>query len=125
MFPCPARRPRVPGTADTDHRNCTRRSCGERLARGVQRLARPPGEALRSPDRVNLVHLVGFGDRREAYHLPRLLPEHMADEVVLVQPLHDDDDGAAAFFVEPTLEGVVETLVGGVSPRVGERLLRV
>jgi hypothetical protein len=33
------------------------------------------------------VHLVGFGDRREAHDLPRLLRKNMADEIVLVQPL--------------------------------------
>src|SRR5438132_2786836 len=100
------------------------REGGERLARGVQRLALLPGEALRSPDRLDLIHLVGFSDRWKAHHLPRLLPEHVADEVVLLLPLHDDDDGATAFVVEPTVESVEEPLIGGVSPRVGERLLR-
>src|SRR5439155_13831836 len=33
------------------------------------------------------VHLVGLGDRRKAQDLPTLLREHMADEIVLVQPL--------------------------------------
>ena len=94
-------------------------------SRGVQRLARPPDEALRSPDRVDLVHLVGFGDRREAHHLPRLLLEHVADQIVLVQPLHDDDDGSPAFVVEPAVEGVIEPLVGSLSPRLGERFLRL
>src|SRR5204863_9159374 len=69
---------------------------GERLALGVQCLALPPGEALRPPDRFDLVHLPGFGNRRKAHHLPRLLPEYVADEVVLVQPLHDNDDGPRA-----------------------------
>jgi hypothetical protein len=49
------------------------------------------------------VHLVGFGDRRKAQDLPRLLREHVADEVVFVQPLHDDDDGAVAFVVQSAL----------------------
>ena len=43
-------------------------------------------EALRSPDRLDRVHLVGFGDRRKAEDLPRLLTESVAGEVVLVQP---------------------------------------
>ncbi len=98
---------------------------GERLARGVQRFARPPGEALRSPDRCYLVHLVGFGDCREAHHLPRLLLEHVADQVVLVQPLHDDDDGSPAFVVEPAVEGVGVPIIGGIPSRLGERLLRL
>ena len=33
--------------------------------------------------------------------------EHVADEIVFVQPLHDDDDGAATLIVEPAIEGVV------------------
>ena len=98
---------------------------GERLTRGVQRLALTPGEALRPPDRRDLVHLLGFGDRRKAHHLPRLLPEHVADEVVLVQPLHDDDDGPRALVVEPAVEGVGVPLVGGLPSCLGELLLRL
>src|SRR6202030_740740 len=44
-------------------------------------------------------------------------------EVVLVQPLHDDDDGAVALVIEPAVKGVVVPLVGGFALRVGERLL--
>src|SRR5882724_2436562 len=55
----------------------------------MQGLAQTAGEALPSPDRLDRVHLVGFGDRREAEDLPRLLAEHVADQVVLVQALHD------------------------------------
>jgi hypothetical protein len=40
-----------------------------RLALGMQRFTPPPGEALRSPDRLDLVHLVPFGDRRKAHNL--------------------------------------------------------
>jgi hypothetical protein len=69
------------------------------------------------------VLLVGFGDRRKAQDLPQLLREHVADEVVLVQPLHDDDDGAVALVIEPAVKGVVVPLVGGFALRVGERLL--
>ena len=43
----------------------------------------------------DLVHLVAFGDRRKRQHLPGFLLQDVADEVVLVQPLHDDDDAAA------------------------------
>jgi hypothetical protein len=58
--------------------------------------ASPPAapEVAPAADRLDLVHLVGFGRGREAENLPRLLRENMADEVVLVQPLHDDDDRA-------------------------------
>src|SRR5271155_1988739 len=49
----------------------------------------------------------------------------MADEVVLVQPLHDNYNSATALVVEPAVEGVDEPVVGGVSLRLGERLLRL
>ena len=96
----------------------------ERLARRMQGLTWTAGEASWSPDRLDRVHLVGFGDRWEAHNLPWLLAEHVADEVVLVQPLHDDDDAATAFVIEPAVESVEVPLVGGVAPRIGERLLR-
>src|SRR3981189_1217767 len=56
---------------------------------------------------------------------PRLLPEHVADEVVLVQPLHDDDDAPSALVVEPAVEGVGVPIIGGIPSRLGERLLRL
>src|SRR5438270_8517336 len=48
-----------------------------------------------------------------------------ADEIVLVQPLHDDHDGAVPLVIEPAVEGVVVPLVGGLPLRLGERLLRL
>ena len=47
----------------------------ERLALAVQRLAQPAREAPRAQDRVDLVHLVGLGDRREPHDFPFLLAE--------------------------------------------------
>src|SRR6516165_7323228 len=43
----------------------------------------------------------------------------MADEIVLVQPLHDDDDGATALVIEPAVESVHEPLVAGLPLRLG------
>jgi len=96
----------------------------ERLALGVQRFALAAPKASRSPDRLDAVDLVGFGDRRKAEDLPRLLCENVADEVVLVQPLHDDHDSAVALVVEAAVEGVVKPLVGRFPLRHGERLVR-
>ena len=55
--------------------------------------------------------------------LPRLLAEHVADQIVLVEPLHDDDDGATALVIEPAVEGMDEPLVAGLPQRLGERVL--
>lgn len=48
-----------------------------------------------------------FGDRRQTDNFPTLLIEHVADEVVLVQALHDDDDRAFLFVVEATVKCAV------------------
>ena len=71
------------------------------------------------------MRLVGLGDRRKAQDLPTFLRKDVTDEVVFVQPLHDDHDGAMALVVEPAVEGVVVPLVGGFPLRVGERFLRL
>ena len=97
----------------------------ERFAVGMQGFALTAPEALRSPDRLDPVHLVGFGDRRKAQNLPTFLRKDVTDEVVFVQPLHDDHDGAMALVVEPAVKGVVVPLVGGFALRIGERLLRL
>ena len=91
----------------------------------MQSVALTAREGSRFPDRLDLVLLVGFGDCRKAHDLPLLLPEDMADEIVFVQPLHDYDDGAVPFVIEPAVEGVVVPLVGGLPLRLGERLLRL
>src|SRR6516162_4225121 len=97
----------------------------ERLALGVQRLTLPAPEASRSPDRLDPVHLIDFSDRWKSAHLPWLLGEHMADEVVLVQPLHDNHDRAGAFVIEPAVQRVGEPVVGGFALRVRKCLVRL
>ena len=57
--------------------------------------------------------------------MPLLLRENTADQVVLVQPLHDDDDGAVPLVVEPAVESMDEPLVAGLPLCVRERLVRL
>jgi hypothetical protein len=38
-------------------------------------------KASRSPDRLEPVHLAGFGDRRKAQDFPGFLREDVADEI--------------------------------------------
>jgi hypothetical protein len=64
------------------------------------------------------MHLVGFGDRWKAQDVPRLLRQHVADKIVLVQPLHDDDDGAVPLVVQTAVERVVKPLVGSPPLRI-------
>ncbi len=86
----------------TSWRNGRVQSCHSRLA------AAPYGAAAR---RVDEISLVLFGDSREGDDLPVLLFKDMADEVVLMKPLHNNGDGAATFVVEPAVERVVAPIV--------------
>ena len=90
----------------------------KRLALGVQGVAPAAPEPAHSPHRLEPVLLIGFGDGRKAEHLPSLLRENMADQIVLVQPLHDDDDGAMPLVVEPAVERVVKPLFGSPPLRI-------
>ena len=69
--------------------------------------------------------LVLLGDGRETEDLPRLLAKDVADEVIFMQPLHDDDDGAMPLVILPAVESVVEPFVAGAPLRVGQRLVRL
>jgi hypothetical protein len=69
------------------------------------------------------VPLVLLGDRRKAHHLPILLRQHVAHQIVLVQAVHDQDDRPLLLVVEAAVEGVVEPLVGGAAMGRRERLL--
>jgi hypothetical protein len=119
----------APGIADIGRQNCLPDRAAdmvegsERLTREVQGFAPAADEAFGSPDRLDVVRLVSFGDRRKGHNLPRLLAQHMADQIIFVQPLHDDDNGAVLFVVLPAVEGVIVPVVSGVPLGVGERLL--
>ena len=93
------------------------------LALRVQRLAAAAREMLRPQHRVDEQRLVRLGDRREAHDLPRLLRQHMAGEVVLVQSVHDEDDRAGELVVEAAVEGVVEPVVRRLALGLRQRLL--
>src|SRR5262249_8250430 len=60
--------------------------------------------------------LVLLGNRRERQDLPVTLLENMANQIVLVQPLHDDDDAALGLVVEAANQTVVVPLIGGIPP---------
>jgi hypothetical protein len=69
----------------------------------MQRFAAPADEGSWPQNRLDLVHFVLFGDCRKGDDVPWLLSEHMANEIVLVEPLQDDDNGAGTLVVEPTV----------------------
>jgi hypothetical protein len=72
----------------------------ERFALRVKRRASHSRERLAAEGRLDEMLFGDFGERREGDDLLLLLLENMADQIVLVQPLHDDDDRAANLIVE-------------------------
>jgi hypothetical protein len=70
-------------------------------------------KVARSENRLDLVHLIRFGDGRKAHDLARLLGENMTNGVVLVEPLHDNDNGAVPFVI------VCIGTEAGTPPRIG------
>ena len=55
-------------------------------------LRRAGAQSNAAPTVVDDKRLVLLGDRRQADDLPILLRQHVADQIVLVQPVHDQDD---------------------------------
>ena len=80
-------------------------------------------EAPRFQDRLDPVLLVLLGDCGEAQNFPLLLAEDVADEVVFVQPLHDDDDDAVLLVILAAVEGVVVPFVRRLALGLRQRLL--
>ena len=80
------------------------------LALVVQRLAPPPRKVPRAPHRLNRVRLVLLGDRRAAHDLPIFLGQHVADQIILMQPVHDQHDRTFLLVVEPAVEGCGRTI---------------
>src|SRR5215510_3165092 len=85
---------------------------------------------LRTP--LDFKVLVFFGDRGKAQHIPfwfdvdglaEFRLEYVADQVVLVQPLHDQNDAAGELVIEPAYKRVVVPVVAGVTARIRECLI--
>jgi hypothetical protein len=94
-----------------------------RLALGVQGLARLAAEGLPSEHGLDSVPFVLLGDRRQAHNLPLLLRQYMARQVVLVQPVHDQDDRTRKLVVQSAAERVVVPLVGRLPLGLRQRFL--
>jgi hypothetical protein len=80
---------------------------GQRLALGMQGFAARSGNAAALQSCLDDMRLVVLGNRREEQPLPRLLCQQAADQIVLVQPARDQDNGTRPLVVQSTAEGVV------------------
>jgi hypothetical protein len=65
------------------------------------------------------VSLVDFGDGGETSMIPGLLFEDMADQVILVEALHNSNDAALLLVVQPAKQSVIEPGVYRISLRLG------
>jgi hypothetical protein len=57
---------------------------------------------------AELIDLLLRLDRRDRDHLPFALDQHMADQIILVQPLQDDHDGTGALVVQAGVKAACE-----------------
>jgi hypothetical protein len=95
-----------------------------RLALGVQGLARFAAKGLPAEHGLDPVQFfLVVGNRREAHDLPRLLRQHVTGDVILVQSVHDQDDGIRQLVVQPAVEGVVVPFVGPPALRLRQGFL--
>jgi len=89
----------------------------------VQCLAAPSLEATRPQQAVDDDRLVILGDRRKADDLPVLLRQHVADQIVLVQPVHDQHDRSLLLVIQAAVERMVKPFVGALPVRFRQGLL--
>ena len=66
----------------------------------MKRLARRTNEAPSPVRRLERHAFRLLGNRREGQNRPIVLREHMTNEIILMQALHDDDDAAGSLVVE-------------------------
>ena len=75
---------------------------------------RTAGKRVPSQIGLECSGLVVLGDRRKAHNLPILLRQHVTNQIVFMQPVHDQDDSARPVVAQPTVEGVVIPIIGGL-----------
>ena len=68
------------------------------------------------------IALVDFRDRGQRDDFPAFLFEDMADQVVFMQPLHDDDDRSLVLFIEARVKRIVEPIVDASSAALRHRI---
>ncbi len=73
----------------------------------------------------DLVDFIRFSDRCERQYLPVFLLDDMTHQVILMQPLHNDDDRAPLLVVEPRQERVVIPFIDRLTPGFRKRLVRL
>ena len=62
---------------------------------------------------------------RESNEVPRFLLEHVGNQVILMQTLHNNDDVSALFIIQPAIERVVIPFVACIALGFRERFVRL
>src|SRR6516162_10217792 len=92
------------------------RQRGQRLTFRMQSLATLAREEMSTEWALDDVCFVFFGDSGKRQNLPCLLFENVTDEIVLMQALHDNNDAASGFIVEPTEQRMIIPFVDRFAP---------
>jgi hypothetical protein len=66
----------------------------------VQNITDPALMMESAEDGLEFVRLFDFSDRWKTHNVPSFLAKNVPDQVVFVQPLHDDHDAAILLAVE-------------------------
>src|ERR1700690_921683 len=69
------------------------------------------------------MNLLFLGNRWERDDIPLFLIHYMADQIVLVESLHNDDDDAVLFTIQSAHERVVIPFVNARSPSFGKSII--
>jgi hypothetical protein len=94
----------------------------ERFALWVKRFPSSANESPTSEGRFHNALLIDLGDRWKRDDLPPLLFQDMADQIILMQALHDDDNHTLGFIIEARVECPVEPFVDSQAPTLRQRV---
>jgi hypothetical protein len=95
----------------------------ERFACGVEGLAFRTSELGIAQNAFDHVSLVFLGNRWEAKDVPVFLVKDMSDQIVLMQALHDHDNGARGLVVEAAQQRIVVPFVDRVAPGLRQGII--
>jgi hypothetical protein len=90
----------------------------QRLTLRMKSFASTPSDRARAVRSLDHMRFVLDRDGWEAEDFPLPLLQHVAHEVVLVQPLHNDDNAARILIIEAAVQSVLKPIIYGIALRL-------
>src|SRR5579862_9523429 len=97
----------------------------QRLAGGMERFSNSALNRFDVEWTFDLVSFVPFRNGRQPEKSPFFLFKNMSDQVVFMQPLHNNDDAASALVIETAVQGVIKPLINRFALSLGKCLIRL